>query len=45
MKKSVLFILFALVSVAGFSQITGWNATLVIGRLMRLMQKLVLELE
>ena len=26
MKKSVLFILFALVSVAGFSQITGWNA-------------------
>ena len=28
MKKSVLFILFALVSVAGFSQITGWNAKL-----------------
>lgn len=26
MKKSFLFILFALVSVAGFSQITGWNA-------------------
>lgn len=26
MKKSILFILFALVSVVGFSQITGWNA-------------------
>lgn len=26
MKKSVLFVLFALISVAGFSQITGWNA-------------------
>ena len=26
MKKSALFILFALISVAGFSQITGWNA-------------------
>ncbi len=26
MKKSVLFILFALISVTGFSQITGWNA-------------------
>lgn len=26
MKKSVLFVLFALISVAGFSQIAGWNA-------------------
>ena len=26
MKKSILFVLFALISVAGFSQITGWNA-------------------
>lgn len=26
MKKSVLFCLFALISVAGFSQIAGWNA-------------------
>lgn len=26
MKKSILFVLFALFSVAGFSQITGWNA-------------------
>ncbi|MDR3816840.1 MAG: porin family protein [Bacteroides sp.] len=26
MKKCILFILFALVSVVGFSQITGWNA-------------------
>ena len=26
MKKSVLFVLFALISVAGFSPITGWNA-------------------
>lgn len=26
MKKSILFILLALVSIAGFSQITGWNA-------------------
>lgn len=26
MKKSVLFVLFALISVAGYSQITGWNA-------------------
>ena len=26
MKKSALFILFALISVAGCSQITGWNA-------------------
>lgn len=26
MKKSILFVLFALVSVAGFSQISGWNA-------------------
>lgn len=26
MKKSVLFVMFALISVAGFSQITGWNA-------------------
>lgn len=29
MKKSVLFVLFALISVAGFSQITGWNAKVV----------------
>lgn len=29
MKKSILFVLFALISVAGFSQITGWNAKLV----------------
>ena len=29
MKKSVLFVLFALISVAGFSQIAGWNAKLV----------------
>lgn len=26
MKKSILFVLFALISVASFSQITGWNA-------------------
>lgn len=26
MKKSILFVLFALLSVAGFSQIAGWNA-------------------
>lgn len=26
MKKSVLFVMFALISAAGFSQITGWNA-------------------
>lgn len=26
MKKSALFVLFTLISVAGFSQITGWNA-------------------
>ena len=26
MKQSILFVLFALISVAGFSQITGWNA-------------------
>ena len=25
MKKSILFVLFALISVAGFSQITGWK--------------------
>lgn len=28
MKKSILFIMFALVSVAGFSQMKGWNAKL-----------------
>lgn len=26
MKKSILFVLFAMVSVMGFSQFNGWNA-------------------